>query len=321
MTAEARISLTQTLSGDEIPVQALRLDRSLDHPVGRTELVLPAGVTPPEAGASVKLAASVAGSDVTLLTGDVVSVGQDGAGARLSVLEPIGRLNRHAPSSSWSGETAGGVIGALCREVEVPTGTMLPGLVIPHMVLGHWASLLDHAMRLARFSGAALVSAVDGTVSMISMALPIPGGAVDITRAAARAVDRSSKVAAAKSRVVGAGAMGSAGPGMTTLPLQDAALVSAGSDDAGWRAGRAAIRMLSDAVTAQLAADQRLNAAASGLSVQTPLPEDISPGDVVMVPDASGLPIRPVRVERVGMMVSGALGLRARYDFSDVGVG
>lgn len=320
MTAEARVRLTLADSGSEIPVRALSLDRVLSHPVGRAELEIPAGVTPPDAGASLGLSAEVEGTEVTLMSGEAAQVVKSASGARVTMLEPIARLNRHAPSSAWTGDTAGGVIGALCRDADVPTATILPGITIPHMVLGHWASLLDHAIRLARMSGMALVSAVDGAVSTLSLALPIPTGPIDTNRAASELGDVSLSGEPEDARVSGAGAMGSNGPGMTTLPLQDASLITSGSDDAGRQFTRAGIRMLTDAATAQLAAAQRLAAPLSGLKLTTPLPENLSPGDVVLAPDANGIPTRIVRVERLGVTLSGRTGILANYAFSDVRV-
>lgn len=318
MTAEARVSLTPAGAGSEIPVQSLSLDRVLSHPVGRAELVLPAGATPPETGASLSLSAEVSGSEVTLMTGEVARLARSDSGTRITMLEPVARLNRHAPSSAWTGETAGGVIGSLCRDAEVPTGVLLPGITIPHMVLGHWASLLDHAIRLAKLSGMALASAVDGTLSTLNLAIPVPKGPVDTGRAASRLDDIALAGEPGSARIAGAGAMGSAGPGMTTLPLQDTGLVSAGGDDAGKRFGRAGIRMLTDATAAQLAANQRLASPYAGIDLTTPLPEDLSPGDVLLAPDANGIPSRIVRVEKVGITLTGRTGITARYAFSDV---
>lgn len=318
MTAEARVRLTLADSGSEIPVRALSLDRVLTHPVGRAELEIPAGVTPPDAGASLGLTAETEGTEVTLMTGEAAKVAKSPSGARVTMLEPAARLNRHAPSSAWTGDTAGGVIGALCRDADVPTGVLLPGITIPHMVLGHWASLLDHAIRLARMSGMALVSAADGALSTLNLALPVPTGPIDTGRAASALDDVSLSGDPEEARITGGGAMGSKGPGMTTLPLQDAGLITAGSDDAGRQATRAGIRMLTDAATAQLAASQRLAAPFAGLGLTTPLVEDLSPGDVVLAPDANGIPSRIVRVERVGVTLSSRRGLEARYSFSDV---
>lgn len=321
MTAEARVSLTPAGAGSEIPVQSLSLDRVLSHPVGRAELVLPAGVEPPETGASLSLSAEVSGSEVTLMTGEVARMTRmtrSDSGTRITMLEPAAKLNRHAPSSAWTGDTAGGVIGSLCRDAEVPTGVLLPGITIPHMVLGHWASLLDHAIRLAKMSGMALASAVDGTLSTLNLAIPVPKGPIDTGRAASDLGDVALAGEPDTARISGAGAMGSAGPGMTTLPLQDPGLVSAGGDDAGKRFGRAGIRMLTDATAAQLVANQRLAAPYAGINLTTPLPEDLSPGDVVLAPDGNGIPSRIVRVEKVGITVTGRSGIAASYAFSDV---
>lgn len=317
MTAETGITLTAE-GGDAIPVQALRLERGLSHPVGRAEILLPAGVTPPEPGAVLQLVARAGGTEVALMTGDVARVAQDARGARLSLLDPLARLNRHAPSRAFSGETAGGILGTLCDEAGVETGTLLPGLAVPHMVLGHWASLLDHARRLAEMSGTALVSGADGAVSTVALALPVPRGTVDTGRARAGGGDVTRAGTPPEIRVAGAGAMGTGGPGMTTLPLQDDALVAAGPDGAGRRARFAAIRSLADSTVAQLAAAQRLAAPHAGLRLTTPLPENLMPGDVVTVPDAAGLPVRLVRVEGVALSLTGAAGLVADYAFSDV---
>lgn len=318
MTAEARVRLTLAGTGSEVPVQALCLDRVLSHPVGRAEFEIPAGATPPDAGASLGLSAEVAGAEVTLMAGEAAQVVKSASGTRVTMLEPAARLNRHAPSSAWTGDTAGGVIGALCRDADVPTGVLMPGITIPHIVLGHWASLLDHAIRLAKMSGMALVSAVDGAVSTLNLALPVPLGPVDTGRAASVLGDVTMSGEPEGARITGAGAMGSKGPGMTTLPLQDASLITSGSEDAGRQFTRAGIRMLTDAAAAQLAAAQRLAAPFAGLNLTTPLPENLSPGDVVLAPDANGIPSRIVRVERVGVSLTGRTGLTAMYSFSDV---
>ncbi len=76
--------------------------------------------------------------------------------------------------------------------------------------------------------------------------------------------------------------------------------------------------MLTDAAAAQLATAQRLAAPFAGLNLTTPLPEDLSPGDVVLAPDANGIPSRIVRVERVGVNLTGRTGFTATYSFSDV---
>ena len=89
MTAEARVSLTPAGAGSEIPVQSLSLDRVLSHPVGRAELVLPAGVEPPETGASLSLSAEVSGSEVTLMTGEVARMTRSDSGTRIIVVGEI----------------------------------------------------------------------------------------------------------------------------------------------------------------------------------------------------------------------------------------
>ncbi len=320
MIAKAHIRLIPSGSDQDIPVQSMRMDRDMAHPVGRAMLVLPAGISPPEVGGEVRLVAVFNGAEQPLMAGNISYVNSADKAASLTVLEPISALLVPAPAKAYSATTAGQIISDICADKNVPTATILPGITIPHMVLGAGISLLDHCLRLAKLSGLALVSDDQGRVGTKSLALPIPSGSVDTSRAAQALHSIKSAQTAGKARITGAGAMGANGPGMTTLPLADPSQIQSGPADATLQFRAAALRILSDTLTLQMAADQRNAAALSGAMLHTPLPESVSPGDVVMIPDASGLPMRATRIEALTVMLSMQTGLTARYAFSDVKV-
>ncbi len=317
MTARASIKLAA--GGNDFPVQSMRLDRGLAHPVGRAQIMLPAGATPPELGATATLTAVSNGADQALMTGLVDQIKTGPNGTHLTIFEPISALNIHAPDAAFSATTAGQIISGFCSDHGVSTATILPGITIPHMVLSSRMTLLNHCLRLAHLSGLALTSDTDGNVLTQSLALPIPTGTFDTTRAPTALQSMSSHTDAAKTRATGAGAFGTSGPGMTTLPLGDPSPIQSGPADAPTQTRTAALRILSDTLALQTASDFRSAAAHSGVSLTTPLPDAISPGDVVTIPDASGLPIRATRVESVFVTLSAHAGLTAHYAFSDVG--
>ncbi len=318
MTARTRITLAA--GGNDVPVQSMRLDRGLAHPVGRANIVLPAGVTAPDLGAAVTLTATSNGADQALMSGTVEQVQAAANGTRLTILEPIAALNTFAPDTAFSATTAGQIISGLCSDVGLATGTILPGITIPHMVLTSRMTLLDHCLRLAHLSGLALTSDTDGKILTQSLALPIPTGSFDTTKAAISLSDTTQNGDAPKARITGAGAFGSGGPGMTTLPLADPVSIQSGPSDAPMQTNAAALRILTDTLALQTAADARAKAARSGVTLKTPLPDAVSPGDVVTIPDSSGLPIRPTRIESISVSLSARAGLTARYAFSDIGV-
>lgn len=297
----------------------MRLDRGLAHPVGRADIMLPAGVTAPDLGATVSLSAQSNGADQALMSGTVEQAQTTAQGTRLTILEPIAALNTFAPDAAFSATTAGQIISGFCSDFGLSTGTILPGITIPHMVLTSRMTLLDHCLRLAQLSGLALTSDTDGNILTQSLAIPVPTGSFDTTRAAISLADTALNGDAPKARITGAGAMGSGGPGMTTLPLADPSPIQSGPSDAPVQTNCAALRILTDTLALQTATDARALAARSGVTLKTPLPEAVSPGDVVTIPDASGLPIRPTRIEAISVSLSARAGLTARYAFSDIG--
>lgn len=318
MTANAGIILAPQGAGEAVPVRGLRLDRVLSHPVGRADILLPATAAAPLPGARMTLTMRSGDKETLLMTGDVVRVVASPRGARVSLMDPAAALTETGPAKAFSASTAGQIIADLCGAADVPTGTIMPGITVPHVVLGSGASRLDHCLRLARLSGLALFTAPDGALGSVALGLPVPTGAPGVLSAALDTRDMTDMAEPGKARVTGAGALGAAGPGMTTLPLADAGPMQAGSAEAEGQVRAAALRVLSDVMALQLAEEQRRGATTSGLSVTTPMPEDLRPGDVVTLPDANGLPIRIARLERLAVRLGGGTGLRADYAFSDV---
>lgn len=316
----ARTGITLTVDGTELPIRSLRLDRGLAYPVGRAQIVLPAGVEPPAVDALAFLTAQTGGSTYRLMTGSLQQVTNRAAGAHLTLLEPLAALHTTQADTAYSATTAGQIITDLCTAASVPTGTILPGLTIPHMVLGSGMTLLSHCLRLAHLSGLALTSDANGLVSTAALALPVPTGAFDTLRAAKELADVSYPASQAQARVTGAGAFGASGPGMTTLPLADPASIQSGPAEAAIQTRAAALRILSDTLVLQTVTDQRTSALSGGVSLCTPLPVAASPGDVVTIPDANGLPLRLTRIESLSLTLSATAGLSAQYAFSDVKV-
>ncbi len=316
----ARTSITVAFDGasDPVPVQSLHLDRDLGHPVGRAVLGLPLGVALPAPGQEVALSLVHSGTETAVMTGHAAYLDEGLRAARVTVLEHAARLMAPLAAKSYGSTTAGSVISDLCSAVDVPTGTVLPGATLPHIVLRSDQSALAHAKRLAALSGMALATDTRGALSTIALTVPVPGTPPSLERAAVDRVEHVAEIATPQTRVIGAGAMGSKGPGASTLPLVDVGLISSGSDGAGDTVRIAAIRTLADATLAELARGQRQSARGAGLTVHTPLPEELSPGDAVLLPDANGLPVRLARLEAVRVTVSAQAGLRASYRFSDL---
>lgn len=314
----AKTGITLTVDGTELPIRSLRLDRGLAFPVGRAQIVLPAGVEPPGVDALAFLTAQTGGSSFRLMTGSLQQVAHRAAGAHLTLLEPLAALNITQADTAYSATTAGQIITDLCASASVPVGTILPGLTIPHMVLGSGMTLLSHCLRLAHLSGLALTCDANGLVSTAALAVPVPTGSFDTMRAAQDLADVSYPASEAKARVTGAGAFGASGPGMTTLPLADPAPIQSGPAEAAIQTRAAALRILSDTLVLQTATDQRRAALSGGVNLRTPLPVAASPGDVVTIPDANGLPLRLTRIESLSLTLSATAGLSAQYAFSDV---
>lgn len=314
----AKTGITLTVDGTDVPIRSLRLDRGLAYPVGRAQIVLPAGVAPPAVDALAFLTAQTGGSTYRLMTGSLQQVADKAAGAHLTLLEPLAALNVTQADTAYSATTAGQIITDLCAAASVPVGTILPGLTIPHMVLGSGMTLLRHCLRLAQLSGLALTSDANGLVSTAALAVPVPTGSFDTQRAAQELADVSFPDNNAKARVTGAGAFGASGPGMTTLPMADPASIQSGPSDAAIQTRAAALRILSDTLVLQTATDQRSAALSAGVKLHTPLPVAASPGDVVTIPDANGLPLRLTRIESLSVTLSATAGLSAQYAFSDV---
>ncbi|MFQ1701624.1 hypothetical protein ACJ5NV_13625 [Loktanella agnita] len=318
MTAKVTITLAFDGASDPVPVRSMRLDRGLAHPVGRATLDLPRGVTAPDPGAAVSLGVVQGDTSLTLLGGTIAWRGVGLDATRISILEPAAALMQTMAAKSYANTTAGQMISDLCSIAEVQTGMILPGATIPHMVLRSDRTMLDHAMRLAHMSGLALTSDTSGALGALAINLPIPGAPPALNRAALVSEDAENSHIPPANRMVGAGALGSVGPGASTLPLADTSLISAGSADAPATTRVAAIRTLVDATQAQLAAKQRQAATISGLCLTTPLPEDLSPGDVVLLPGDNGLPIRMARLETLAVSFSAQNGLLGHYHFSDL---
>lgn len=318
MTAKTGVIVSFGGASDPVPVHALHLDRGLAHPVGRAVLELPRGVTAPEPGQTVTLALSHSGARIDVMTGHAAHLWAGPHGMTVSVYEHAARLMTPAADESYGATTAGQIISDLCRAAEVETGIIAPGASVPHKVLRSDQTRLDHALRLAVLSGLVLSSDTGGRLTAIALTVPVPGSPPALDRAALERSDRHATARGPDTRVIGAGAMGSKGAGATTLPLRDVGLISSGDAGAGHLRRIAAIRTLADATLAQLALAQRQAADRGGLILRTPLPEDLSPGDVVLLPDASSLPVRLARLEDLRIGFTAQSGLTARYRFSDL---
>lgn len=320
MSASVTISLAFDGASDPVPVQSVRLDRDLAHPVGCALVVLPLGVAAPAAGNAVTMAFAQGETQTDVMTGAVAQRVDGLTGTTLTVLEPTSALMVPMAAKSYGATTAGQIISDLCSGADVPTATVLPGATIPHIVLRSDGTMLDHVRRLAEVSGLLVTTTTAGALNTVATTVPVPGTPPAIDRAALARDDAQAAAVATDTRVVGAGAMGSGGPGLSTLPLADPGLVTAGGGDAPHARHRAVIRTLADATMAQLAMQARRQAAQGGLTVTTPLLEDLSPGDVVLLPDANGLPIHMARLEALHVALTAQTGLLARYVFSDVEV-
>ncbi len=318
MTAKTAISVAWQGASDPVPLRSLHLDRGLAHPIGRAVLDLPGGVTAPEPGQEVALGVAHSGTEVDLMTGFAAHLEAGPRGVRVTVLEHAARLMAPGADESYGATTAGQVIADLCRAAEVPTGALLPGATLPHLVLRSDQTRLDHAKRLAALSGLALTSDTAGQLLTVALTVPVPGAPPSMERAMLERMDSNAERPEVAARVIGSGAMGSKGPGASTLPLADVELISSGAAEAGDLRRVGAIRTLADAALAALAHDQRHAADGGGVTITTPLPEDLSPGDVVLLPDSTGLPLRLSRLEDVRVGFSAQAGLTARYRFSDL---
>ncbi|WP_373635732.1 hypothetical protein [Yoonia sp. SS1-5] len=318
MTAKVTIGLAFDGASDPVPVRSMRLDRGLAHPVGRANIVLPKGVSAPEPGAIVDISITQGDDSFAVMNGYVAWRGTGQDHTAVSILERAGRMNIPMVAKSYGNTTAGQIISDLCSTADVPTATILPGATIPHMVLRGDATMLDHAKRLARMSGLLLTSQTSGELATVAIALPVPGAPASLDRARQASVDAVAGDEPGDVRVIGAGALGTAGPGASTLPLADPSLIASGPDDAPRTHHIAGIRTLADTTLAQLAAKQRRSARGSGIAITTPLPEDLSPSDVTLLPDENGLPIRLARLEALELGFSAHSGLLAQYRFSDL---
>lgn len=304
-------------AGAATPLRAARIDRDLAHPVGMAEIVLPAGVAAPAPGARAVLSLVEEDTRVRVMTGHVARSSAGGAGAVVTVLEPLAALLRPMPAERFAQTTGGAVIEALLSRHGVEVAGLLPGHAVPSVVLGPQGTVLDHAMRMARLGGMALACGTDGRVSTVALGLAVPRGAVAADRAALRQERVDSAADRGTLRAIGAGALGARGPLAATLPLADPGPMAEGPEEACATRRAAGLRTLADVGNYRRAVAARRAAAGGAMALTTPLPEDLSPGDVRLLPDARGAPVRPMRVERVGLTLTAAGGLLARYSFSD----
>ncbi len=319
MSAQARITLIPDGAAEPVPAVTARVERELVHPVGRAEVVLTSATPVPELGARVVVGIEQGEDSFDLLSGQVARIAGDQATTRITVLEPLAALNAPRVTQAYSNSTAGDIISDLCGQAEVETGLILPGNFHPNIVLRANRTALQHAIRLADLSGMALVCGTDGTLGMISLALPVPEGALPADRAAARLTAVETMAGSGETRVIGEGLAGSRGPSAANWPVSDTTLIEAGPADAGNVTTAAALKSLAEVTNLNLAKGQRLAARGGGLELVTPLVEDLALGSVLAITEGT-IPVpRLGRLERIAVQMSGA-GVRAIYGFSDLEV-
>ncbi|HWI64926.1 MAG TPA: hypothetical protein VNT75_24115 [Symbiobacteriaceae bacterium] len=214
--------------GGELPVTALRLDRSLASPVGVAEAELSALAAPPDPGAEVSLEAAVTGSPTKLLTGRVRLRAPGPRASRLLIEEPTGALARVRIDRAYKSTTAGQVIRDLCGEAEAKTGMIEPGATLPAYAVTQEQTALDHVQRLCVASGLLLRTDSAGKLHA-AMPLPVPAG---LLKAPAAVLDWSVSEAPdldTDVTITGDGAMGRKGPGAENWVLADLSGITSGS--------------------------------------------------------------------------------------------
>lgn len=214
--------------GGELPVAALRLDRSLAWPVGVAEAELSALAAPPEPGAEVTVAAAVTGPSAPLLTGVVRLRAPGPRSTRLIIEEPTGALARLRLDRAYKSAMAGKVIRDLCGEAGVTPGTLEPGATLPTFTVHQERTALDCVLRLCTASGLLARTDVNGKFHAATP-LPVPAG---LLKAPAAVLDWSvheAPEAAAEVTVSGDGALGRKGPGAESWVVQDLSAMTSGS--------------------------------------------------------------------------------------------
>jgi len=260
--------------GGELPVAALRLDRSLAWPVGVADAELSALAAPPDPGVEVTLAASVTGRSATLLTGRVARREPGPRATRLTIEEPTGALARLRVDKAFKSATAGKVIRDLCGEASVTPGTIEPGATLPAFAVMQERSALDQILRLCTASG--LLARLDtGGKFHAATPLPVP---LALLKAPAAVLDWSVAEAPEGETgvtVSGDGAMGLKGPGAESWIIKDVSSMTAGSG--GLLLQLPELKTAADVAKAQLVAEQRHKEAAKTARLTL---ADVPPADL-----------------------------------------
>jgi hypothetical protein len=291
---------------DPLPVIACRIERRLNWPVGGALLLLPPGVAVPARGAAVRCDASGAHAVQRVFSGHVHAVSRGPTGTLLDCQEPARALAGGHRDASWEATTADAVVRELAAAADVPVGDLAPGAALPQFTMLRERSPLAHCLQLAELSGCDCWTDADGRLQM-RPPLPAPGALVlDAARATARlAAEQAGTPPAA--RVVGAGALGSAGPGTERWPVREPP--AAGPADAACRLADAAITGLADAERAQQGRARRLAESAAHLDLTLAEVLALDLHQVVTVAGLAGVN-GPARVGALGLRSDGVHGLR-----------
>lgn len=160
----------------------LRCERSVAPGVGLLRARLPyVGDLPAEAGDDVRLeldSGDVGAGAGRVFTGSVIALRHTAAGVDLVAGDASALLAQYRPATTYQGQTAGGVIGALAADAGAGTGSLQDGPTLPAYVADGAATAWEHVTRLAAWSGAdawidpdgdLVVAAVDGTSAGVAL--------------------------------------------------------------------------------------------------------------------------------------------------------
>lgn len=152
-------------------VVSVRCERALAPGVGRLRVRLPyVGDLPATVGDDVRLdldsGDSAAAGSATVFTGTIAALRHGPDGVDVLAGDASWTLAQFRPATTYQGQTAGAVIGALAADAGVDTAGVDDGPTLPSYVADGATTGWEHVARLAAWSGADAFVDGDGRVTV-----------------------------------------------------------------------------------------------------------------------------------------------------------
>ena len=286
----------------------LRCERSLAPGVGRLRARLPyVGEVPAAVGDDVRLDldsgdAAAAGA-ATVFTGTIAALRHGPEGVDVLAGDASWTLAQFRPATTYEGQTAGGVVGALAGDAGASTGSLDDGPTLAAYVADGASTGWEHVARLAAWSGADAYVTADGDVTMRARDASSADAVLRWGREVLAA--RSTEAALPSSGVVAAGE----GPGPADDHPGAFRFTATGTPPAPpaavrYRPGLRATDVAGTATTGWMTREATRRRPVELLAFLLP---GVGPGDVLEIQEAP-LPLPLLQVRRVEHRVDGAGG-------------